>query len=115
MSPDVIRTRAIENLVFTITANRVGREMVDGALEEFRGGSRIVDPEGALLHEAGRAEALGLVDIIHTREEEGQPGLPRLPDGNPPRDRAPALTASRLADADRAVSHIPPTSRPFFA
>jgi 5-aminopentanamidase len=67
MSPDVIRTRAIENLVFTITANRVGREMVGGALEEFRGGSRIVDPEGAILHEAGRAEALGLVDIDPTR------------------------------------------------
>lgn len=67
MSRDVIRTRAIENLVFTITANRVGREMVGGVLEEFRGDSRIVDPEGAILHEAGRAEALGLVDIDPTR------------------------------------------------
>jgi predicted amidohydrolase len=67
MSPDVIRTRAIENLVFTITANRVGQEMVGGALEEFRGGSRIVDPEGTILQEAGRAEALGLVDIDPTR------------------------------------------------
>jgi predicted amidohydrolase len=67
MSPDVIRTRAIENLVFTITANRVGQEMVGGLLEEFRGGSRIVDPEGAILHEAGREETLGLVDIVPTR------------------------------------------------
>jgi hypothetical protein len=40
MSPDVIRTRAIENLVFTITANRVGEETVGGTLEEFLGGRR---------------------------------------------------------------------------
>jgi predicted amidohydrolase len=67
MSPDVIRTRAIENLVFTITANRVGGETVGGAFEEFRGGSRIVDPEGTILHEAGREEAVGLADIDPTR------------------------------------------------
>jgi predicted amidohydrolase len=41
--------------------------MVGGVLEEFRGGSRIVDPEGTILQDAGRAEALGLVDIDPTR------------------------------------------------
>jgi predicted amidohydrolase len=67
MSPDVIRTRAIENLVFTITANRVGQEVVAGALEEFRGESRVVDPEGRVLLQAGRSEECGLVDIDPAR------------------------------------------------
>ena len=67
MSPDVIRTRAIENLVFTITANRVGQEMVGGALEEFRGGSRIVDPRAPSFTKPGARKPWACVDINPTR------------------------------------------------
>ena len=43
-------TRAIENHVFTVTANRVGREArVDGEVLDFTGASRIVSPSGRIL------------------------------------------------------------------
>lgn len=42
-------TRALENHVFTITANRVGRESVGGVNVAFTGKSRIVGPDGAVL------------------------------------------------------------------
>jgi predicted amidohydrolase len=67
MTPDVIRTRAIENLVFTITANRIGRERIGDSVAEFRGESRIVDPEGTILLQAEGAETLGLVEIDPAR------------------------------------------------
>lgn len=42
-------TRALENRVFTVTANRVGREVVGALSAEFTGASRIVDPDGRIL------------------------------------------------------------------
>ena len=67
MTPAVIRTRAIENMVFTITANRVGSESVRELTAGFRGESLIVDPEGSILLQAGGGERLGLVDIDPSR------------------------------------------------
>ncbi len=43
-------TRAIENRVFTITANRTGKETNGGNELNFTGGSVIVDPKGNYLH-----------------------------------------------------------------
>jgi predicted amidohydrolase len=63
MSPAVIRTRAIENMVFTITANRIGAEGDAEQAATFRGESLVVDPEGAILLQAGAEEQLGLVEI----------------------------------------------------
>ncbi len=42
-------TRAIENRVFTITANRIGTEQRAGLRLAFTGGSRIVAPDGSIL------------------------------------------------------------------
>lgn len=46
---DAMVTRALENGVFTITANRVGSESVGGSEILFTGRSRIVGPDGTVL------------------------------------------------------------------
>jgi predicted amidohydrolase len=57
-------TRCIENRVFAVTCNRVGRETRAGASLRFTGRSQIVDPRGRVLARAGASgEALQIVDI----------------------------------------------------
>lgn len=51
-------TRALENRVFTVTCNRVGTENRAGVRLRFTGQSRIVDPGGRVLAEAGKAEEI---------------------------------------------------------
>jgi predicted amidohydrolase len=48
--------RSVENRVFTILANRVGREQRDGVELVFTGGSQIVSPRGELLAQASTTE-----------------------------------------------------------
>lgn len=48
---DAMVTRALENGVFTVTANRVGSESVGAASAAFTGRSRIVAPDGSILAE----------------------------------------------------------------
>jgi predicted amidohydrolase len=50
--PDAMITRSLENRVFTLTANRVGREMRTDQPLEFIGLSQIVSPRGELLAQA---------------------------------------------------------------
>jgi predicted amidohydrolase len=58
-------TRAIENRVFTVTANRIGTERADDGSElTFTGRSRIVAPDGAVLADAPEAvTAVGVVEV----------------------------------------------------
>ena len=44
-------TRALENGVFTVTANRIGTEEADGVSLTFTGRSRIVSPDGVVLND----------------------------------------------------------------
>jgi predicted amidohydrolase len=61
---DAMRTRCIENRVFAITANRVGKERRGAVRVEFTGRSQIVDPGGEILVSAGEtSESLKLVEI----------------------------------------------------
>lgn len=48
--------RAVENKVFTITANRIGSEKKNGNTLKFTGQSVIYDPEGNLLAEASKSK-----------------------------------------------------------
>ncbi len=75
MSLAVIRTRAIENMVFTITANRIGAEGTGELAAAFRGESLIVDPEGTVLLQADDGERLGLVDIDPRRARSKSSGV----------------------------------------
>ena len=62
--PDAMPTRALENRVFTITANRVGRDVRGSRELRFIGQSEIVAPSSRILHRAPEAqEELFLTDI----------------------------------------------------
>jgi 5-aminopentanamidase len=63
------RSRALENRVYLLTANRVGRERS----AEFCGWSQIVDPMGTRVVEAGATEEallLAEVDVAEARRKE---------------------------------------------
>jgi len=63
------RTRALENRVYLLTSNRVGRERS----AEFCGWSQIVDPMGTRLAEAGSVEEtllVAAVDLAEARRKE---------------------------------------------
>ena len=63
--PQAMITRCLENRVYAVTANRVGREeRVGGVRLKFIGQSEVVGPDGAILHRAARnKEELHIVDI----------------------------------------------------
>jgi predicted amidohydrolase len=60
-----MRTRALENGVFTVTANRVGTESrVPGKTLRYTGESQIVSPQGEILaHSPARGEDIQVVTI----------------------------------------------------
>jgi predicted amidohydrolase len=61
---DAMRTRSIENRVFTITANRIGTEKRANVSLTFTGKSQVVGPSGDVLTSAGeRSESLKVVEI----------------------------------------------------
>jgi predicted amidohydrolase len=61
---DAMRTRSIENRVYTVTANRIGGEKRGNVSISFTGNSQIVDPNGNVLAHAGdRSESVKIVEI----------------------------------------------------
>lgn len=61
---DAMRTRSLENRVFSVTANRIGTEKRGTFSLTFTGKSQIVDPKGNVLASAGeRSESLKIVEI----------------------------------------------------
>lgn len=98
--PRAMPIRALENHVFTITANRYGVESVDGEDLEFIGQSVICDPDGEVLYSAGRREdAVGIVSIEPSRARDRQiTALNDLFQDRRP-DEYRSLTASELTSA----------------
>ncbi len=62
-SLDVFRVRALENRVFVVVANRIGQEQLGSVEATFRGDSRVIGPDGAVLLQADGGQELGLIDI----------------------------------------------------
>lgn len=62
-SLDVIRIRALENMVYTITANRIGTEYGKDFDAAFRGESRIVSYDGSILVGADSSESINIIEI----------------------------------------------------
>ena len=61
---DAMVTRAIENGVFTITANRIGKDIKQNKELYFTGMSEIVNPKGNILHRAAKdKEEVIIIDI----------------------------------------------------
>jgi predicted amidohydrolase len=61
---EAMKTRSIENKVFTVTANRIGTEKRGNVSLTFTGKSQIVDPKGNVLTSAGeRSESLKIAEV----------------------------------------------------
>ncbi len=85
--PDAMVTRCLENRVFSITANRVGREQRgDKSALSFIGLSEIVAPNGQILHRAPHNE-LELftyeIDVAQARDKRINPYNDLLKDRRP--------------------------------
>jgi predicted amidohydrolase len=61
---DAMRTRSIENRVFSVTSNRIGTEKRGNMSLTFTGKSQIVGPDGTVLTSSGeRSESLKIAEI----------------------------------------------------
>lgn len=61
---DAMKTRSIENQVFSVTANRIGTEKRGSIALSFTGRSQIVTPKGEILAQGSeRSESLKVVDV----------------------------------------------------
>jgi predicted amidohydrolase len=69
-SLDMIRVRAMENVVYTVTANRIGREHQGGIDAEFRGESQIVNCEGDVLLRADDQQVFAVLEIDPERARD---------------------------------------------
>jgi predicted amidohydrolase len=79
-------TRSLENRVFTVTANRVGKERRGKTVVPFSGMSQIVDPFGKVLRKApGTGEKLAAVDVdpSRARDKKFTPGNDLFKDRRP--------------------------------
>ncbi len=72
----LIRARAIENQVFMVSVNRVGKD----TMSEFSGGSVIVDPWGESVCTLGDKEEIGICDIDLSIIDKVRNRLPLLSD-----------------------------------
>jgi predicted amidohydrolase len=61
--PDAMVTRAIENRVFIITANRIGNEERKDQVNRFIGKSQVVSPQAEILVKAETEECVRVVEI----------------------------------------------------
>lgn len=75
----LVRARAIENQMFMLAVNRVGRDPAN----EFFGHSLAVDPWGEVLAEAGEGEELMTVEVDPAKVQEARRRIPILQDRRP--------------------------------
>jgi predicted amidohydrolase len=61
--PDAMKTRAVENRLFIITADRAGDEVRDGKNYHFIGMSQVVAPDGEILIRIGEESCAKVIDI----------------------------------------------------
>ncbi|TYR80509.1 hypothetical protein FZC66_09025 [Priestia megaterium] len=63
---DIVKVRAMENVVFFISSNRIGSESNQEQAWSFRGESRIIDPKGNILAMSKEEEELLVTEIDST-------------------------------------------------
>ena len=70
--PQAMITRSLENRVFTLTANRIGREMRTDSPLDFIGLSQVVSPTGVVLNRLNSDEtgaATARINIVETHKK----------------------------------------------
>jgi len=70
---EAMRVRALENRVYTVTANRTGTEKRRGGTVPFTGQSQVVDPDGIVIARAGRAATVAMAvdcDLARARHKQ---------------------------------------------
>jgi predicted amidohydrolase len=75
-APEAMRTRCIENHVFSVTSNRIGNESIGDLHYHFIGQSQIIDPSGKRLIAATADEAtakLFEIDLSMSRDKNITP------------------------------------------
>jgi N-carbamoylputrescine amidase len=82
-------TRALENVLFVVAANKVGEE--DG--HRYTGGAMIVNPEGKIIAQGGTDEEIVMADIDLEDVEKARKAFPYF------RDRRPELYGRLLQPA----------------
>ncbi len=60
---DIMKVRAMENQLFAVVANRIGREQSGDLTASFRGESRIIDPTGDILNTPASVEQVCVLDV----------------------------------------------------
>jgi len=65
---NVMLARSLENRVFSVTANRIGKEIFKHGSLEFTGQSQVVAPNGDLLYRANSKKELIYIHDIETKE-----------------------------------------------
>lgn len=91
--PRAMPIRALENHVYTVTANRIGAETAHGGKLTFIGKSLICDPDGEVLDSAGPDEETIItaeIDVTRARDRQITPQNDLL------RDRRPHLYRTDL-------------------
>ena len=68
--PEAMITRSLENRVFTMTANRIGRELRTDTPLEFIGLSQVVSPLGKRLAQLGSGETGAAIATINITETD---------------------------------------------
>ncbi len=74
--PDAMITRALENMVFTVTSDRVGLEDRFGQPLKFTGKSRIISPQGKILAELGDVETGFIEAEINPEDADNKEVMP---------------------------------------
>ena len=62
-SPIIAQARAIENKMFVVSSNRSGKEKEGDIVADFRGESRVLDPDGYILIQASNDTQFGVVEV----------------------------------------------------